>query len=189
MPRSDRPTSPRPVGERRPQPADPRLDHLALELLLEVGEDLGHAEQAHHDRHQADAVEQLEPVEGEPRLGRDLVHADQAEHDAERGHQQRLGHGALAQEAQDGEAQHHQAEILGRAEGDGDARQRRRHQHQRDDGEGAGGERAERGTCPAPARRGPAWPSAWPSRQVTTEAASPGMLTRIEVVEPPYMEP
>ena len=29
----------------------------------------------------------------------------------------------------------------------------------------------------------------WPSRQVTTEAASPGMLTRIAVVEPPYMEP
>ncbi len=29
----------------------------------------------------------------------------------------------------------------------------------------------------------------WPSIQVTTEAASPGMLTRIEVVEPPYIEP
>ena len=29
----------------------------------------------------------------------------------------------------------------------------------------------------------------WPSREVTTEAASPGMLTRIAVVEPPYMEP
>ncbi len=29
----------------------------------------------------------------------------------------------------------------------------------------------------------------WPSMQVTTEAASPGMLTRIEVVEPPYIEP
>src|SRR6516165_9244461 len=26
----------------------------------------------------------------------------------------------------------------------------------------------------------------WPSRQVTTEVASPGMLTRIDVVEPPY---
>ena len=39
---------------------------------------------------------------------------------------------------------------------------------------------------------GPARPClaiSWPSRQVTTEAASPGMLTRIEVVEPPYMEP
>ena len=39
---------------------------------------------------------------------------------------------------------------------------------------------------------GPARPClamAWPSRQVTTEAASPGMLTRIDVVEPPYMEP
>jgi hypothetical protein len=28
-----------------------------------------------------------------------------------------------------------------------------------------------------------------PSMQVTTEAASPGMLTRIEVVEPPYIAP
>ena len=39
---------------------------------------------------------------------------------------------------------------------------------------------------------GPARPClaiSWPSRQVTTEAASPGMLTRIEVVEPPYIEP
>ena len=39
---------------------------------------------------------------------------------------------------------------------------------------------------------GPARPClaiSWPSMQVTTEAASPGMLTRIEVVEPPYMEP
>ena len=29
----------------------------------------------------------------------------------------------------------------------------------------------------------------WPSRQVTTEVASPGILTRIEVVEPPYWAP
>ena len=28
-----------------------------------------------------------------------------------------------------------------------------------------------------------------PSRQVTTDAASPGILTRIDVVEPPYIEP
>ena len=28
-----------------------------------------------------------------------------------------------------------------------------------------------------------------PSRHVTTEAASPGMLTRIDVVDPPYMQP
>src|SRR5262245_56856859 len=30
---------------------------------------------------------------------------------------------------------------------------------------------------------------AWPSRQVTTDAASPGILTRMEVVEPPYIAP
>ena len=29
----------------------------------------------------------------------------------------------------------------------------------------------------------------WPSSAVTTEVASPGMLTRIEVVEPPYCAP
>jgi hypothetical protein len=29
----------------------------------------------------------------------------------------------------------------------------------------------------------------WPSRQVTTEAASPGIFMRMEVVEPPYIAP
>jgi len=29
----------------------------------------------------------------------------------------------------------------------------------------------------------------YPSRQVTTEAVSPGILIRMEVVEPPYMAP
>ena len=38
----------------------------------------------------------------------------------------------------------------------------------------------------------PAWPllaMAWPSSAVTTEVASPGMLTRMAVVEPPYCAP
>src|SRR5262249_13204508 len=39
----------------------------------------------------------------------------------------------------------------------------------------------------APAR--PCFAIWWPSRQVTTDAASPGMFRRIEVVEPPYMAP
>ncbi len=41
-------------------------------------------------------------------------------------------------------------------------------------------------------RAGPALPfrAIWyPSRQVTTDAASPGMLTRMEVVDPPYIAP
>jgi len=41
-------------------------------------------------------------------------------------------------------------------------------------------------------RAGPALPfrAIWyPSRQVTTEAASPGMFTRTEVVDPPYIDP
>ena len=39
----------------------------------------------------------------------------------------------------------------------------------------------------APAR--PCRAIAWPSRQVTTEDDSPGRLTRMAVVEPPYCEP
>ena len=39
----------------------------------------------------------------------------------------------------------------------------------------------------APAR--PCRAMAWPSRHVTTDAASPGMFTRIDVVEPPYIAP
>ncbi len=39
----------------------------------------------------------------------------------------------------------------------------------------------------APAR--PFWAILYPSIQVTTEAASPGMLRRMEVVEPPYIAP
>ena len=39
----------------------------------------------------------------------------------------------------------------------------------------------------APAR--PCRAIACPSRHVTTDAASPGMLTRIDVVEPPYIAP
>ncbi len=39
----------------------------------------------------------------------------------------------------------------------------------------------------APAR--PFWAMAYPSIQVITDAASPGMRIRIDVVEPPYMAP
>ena len=39
----------------------------------------------------------------------------------------------------------------------------------------------------APAR--PCRAILWPSMQVTTDAASPGMLSRIDVVEPPYIAP
>ncbi len=39
----------------------------------------------------------------------------------------------------------------------------------------------------APAR--PFWAMRYPSRQVTTEAASPGMFSRMDVVDPPYMAP
>ncbi len=44
----------------------------------------------------------------------------------------------------------------------------------------------------AVASAAPAWPLSaiwWPSRQVTADEVSPGMLSRIDVVEPPYCAP
>ena len=44
------------------------LREISREMLqLDVGQDLGNAEQPHHDRHQSYAVDQLHAVEGQPR--------------------------------------------------------------------------------------------------------------------------
>ena len=54
--------------------------------------------------------------------------------------------------------------------------------------DGAGDERGDRGDR----ERGPARPCFaiwWPSRQVTIDDDSPGTLTRMAVVEPPYCAP
>ncbi len=60
-------SSPRGVGHRLPMRAETISRWM---LLLEIGEDLGDAEQPHDDGHEADAVEQLQAVEGQARLRR-----------------------------------------------------------------------------------------------------------------------
>ena len=67
---------------------------------LDVREHLGNAEQAHHHRHEADAVVELDALEGQARLRGDRVEADEAEHGADAGHEQRLRHRALRQEGE-----------------------------------------------------------------------------------------
>ncbi|MGY4484393.1 hypothetical protein ACVWWR_003584 [Bradyrhizobium sp. LM3.2] len=100
-------------------------------------------EQAHHDGDESDTVDQLHAAECQPRLRRDAVEPDQSEHDTRACHQQRLWHRALGEEGEHHEAQHHQAEILGRAKRDRNARKPRRHQHQRDQRKRAGDEGTE----------------------------------------------
>ena len=56
-------------------------------------------------------------------------------------------------------------------------------------GDAAGEERSDAQRSPAPAPARPCFAIWKPSSVVTTDADSPGIFTRIAVVEPPYMAP
>ena len=100
----------------------------------------------------------------------------------------RLGHGIAGQESQHDHSQDHQGEVFGRPELAGPPRPGGGQEHEADDADGPADERPDGRDAQGRAR--PPLRAIWyPSRQVTTEAASPGMLTRMEVVEPPYMAP
>ena len=78
--------------------------------------------------------------------------------------------------------------ILGRAEVERDRGQQRREEadHQHRDAAG------EEGASAAMHSAGPARPwraIGWPSKQITTEDGSPGMLSMIAVVEPAWWAP
>ena len=117
------------------------------------------------------------------------VGADQAEQQADQHHADRLDHRAVRQHDGGDQAEHHQREIVRRVELLRERGQRRAERRDEHGADAAGEERAERRDRRAPRRRGPACAIWWPSMQVTTEDASPGMLTRIDVVEPPYCAP
>ena len=96
---------------------------------------------------------------------------------------------ALAEHRADGaEGQHHQQEVLGRPEPDRVFGHHRREEGDHHGGDGAGDEGADgRG---GQRRAGTAVLAILlPSMAVTIEPASPGVFSRIEVVEPPYIAP
>ena len=103
-----------------------RRDDLALLARLEVGDDLGEAEQPHRDRDEADAVGQLRNAEGEARDAGIDVGADDAEQQAEHDHRDRLEQRAVRQHDGADQAQHHQRKIFGRAELQRELGERRR---------------------------------------------------------------
>ena len=86
-------------------------------------------------------------------------------------------------------SEHHQREILRRAERLANSRQRRRERRRSGRSRCSRRRTSRAPRSPAPRRRGPARAIWWPSMQVTTEEVSPGRLTRMAVVEPPYCAP
>ena len=98
---------------RRPQASRLLMAPVRFQVLLEIDDDLGDAEQAHGDRREVDAVAEFRNVEGEA-LGAGVdVGADQAEQQAEEHHGDRLGHRAAGQHDGRDEAERHQGAIVG----------------------------------------------------------------------------
>ena len=131
------------VGAARHQAADLVGEDLALLLLLEVGHDLGNGE--HADRHddEADAVEQLRHAEGEALRSGVHVDADEPQDQPDDHHADGLQRRAVGDHHRPDQAQHHEGEILGRAETGGSLSQGRRQQGADQRRHGAGHERGD----------------------------------------------
>ena len=179
----------RPVRGAHPHRAGDGVDLLLLVPVAGGGvERLADGEEA--DRHDdgVDAVEQLEDAEGEAGLAGLQVDADQAERQADEQAGEAARRGFAEHGGDGGEGQDHQREILGRPEQQGELDQLRGQEGQSQRGDGAGDEGADGG---GGQRLGAA---ALARHHVAVDGGddqpdSPGVLSRIEVVEPPYMAP
>jgi hypothetical protein len=94
--------------------------------LSQVGHDLGDAEHAHDEGHEADAVEQVADPESKARIAGVDVGTDQPQQHTEEDHAKRLEDRAARQDDGEHETQCHQREVVGRRELLGKFRQRRR---------------------------------------------------------------
>ena len=74
-----------PLLARGQQRGEVGLDHLAIGLL-DGEQDLGDAEQAHHDGNEADAVVEARDAEGEARRAAHRIDADHGDQQPEHGH-------------------------------------------------------------------------------------------------------
>jgi hypothetical protein len=107
-------------------------------------ERLADREQAHRQDHDVDAVEQLGHAERKARLAGLAVDADQAEEQANEQAGQ-PAHRRIAEHRRHGdESEHHQREVVRRAEFEREVDHQRRQQREQKGGDRAGDERADR---------------------------------------------
>ena len=100
----------------RHQLADLAGEDFALVLVLEIDDDLGKAEHAHRDRHEADPVGQFRNVEAKARNAGIDVGTDQPEQQAEHDHRDGLDQRARCQHDRTDQAEHHQRKVFRRPE-------------------------------------------------------------------------
>ena len=151
---------------------------------------LADREQPDRDHDDVDAVEQLGHAEREARLPGQQVDADEAEQQAEeQARRARAPPTARAPRTTVDEREHHQREVLGRPEPQRAARRPAARAASAHRGDRAGDERADRRGRERRAARGRAAPSGGPRARSRSTRVSPGVLSRIDVVEPPYIAP
>ena len=132
-----------------------RRNDLAFhDLLLDIGNDLSHAKEAHDGGNQTHSIAEFENTKGQTLGAGDTVHPDGADQQPEDKHHQGLQDRTRGQIDQDNDPKKHQAEILGGSEGQGKFGQRRGNQHETDDRYRSGDERPKGGN--AQRRTGPA---------------------------------
>ncbi len=112
--------------------------------VLDVGEDLGDAEEPDHDGEELDPRGQVHRPEREAVAAVDDVDADRRGEEPERDREHAFHRRAGDHVERAHEAEHHQPEVLRRAEADRDRRERRREEGQQHEARGAGDERPER---------------------------------------------
>ena len=133
-----------PVVHRGPQPADALRHQRVAREMLDIGEDLGDAEEPDDHGEQLDARGQVDRAEGEPFAAVDHVDADCRGEECERDHEHALYRRAGDHVERADEAEHHQPEVLRRAEADRDRREHRGEERQQHQARRAGDERSER---------------------------------------------
>lgn len=151
-------------------------------------EGLPDGEESDSDDHHVDSVGQLERAEGQPLLARHLVQAHESDGQAD----EERGEATDPRGAEDGgdgdEGQHHDGEVVGCADVDGERGDGGCEDDQQDRADHASGEVTDGGggerLCAAPGLR----------HRVALDRgddgrALPGVLRRIEVVEPPNIAP
>ena len=124
-------SEPRRCGRRRP--------------LVQVREDLADAVEAHDDRHEADAVEEVGDAEGEPGRALDEVRAGHREREAQEGAEEPGEEGAPESPTTSASPRTMRAKNSGGPKERATARERRRRDDQDERGHGAADERADRG--------------------------------------------
>jgi hypothetical protein len=99
--------------------------HRSFLLRLEVLDDLGEAEDAHRQRHEVEAIEQLRDIEREAMRASVDVRAGEAEQRAQQDHADAFDEGAVRQHRRQHQAEDHQREIFLRTELQGNRGERR----------------------------------------------------------------